>query len=728
MVVGESIALGRILNIISSVGGGPRAPTQSAESSTFLPAAQFVDFLSRGSQTMAWSSNKAAAYLEENRRQRDKEDAWDVSSFSKAAKAVRDPDVLRAAIGVFSEAVARNEQRETRGRKCVQTSVGEDRADRRASAATTLALPSTPPRTLPGWRTPDTQRPGLYPPIPEETTTPTRDLSSPPREDWMERYPDPDNVNWATPRLRTLLMEDSDYPNDRAPGGERLAREDLEAKRFFELFEESRRRAELNLLRADGQSSSSAAASSSGEEDASSDAMEVELGPLGKRKCPGEGTSGLPGTSKGGKRKKKKMLKRVTIEDLEGLKLPTPPPCTPLPLPRATSTPGRDFDGQAFDGAQLTITESVAANEVLERCAMDFQLKITELLEKVRASKVPAALHSYILGTVQALQISFQDTRKVAVQAWASAEASRENVGHMKQGLYAIADALKIKVPQNGEEASYAAAAGRPRISRLNIPTSKAPRVAMVYPKDEDNVPDSAATEALLKAAINPAEDGFKVVRMRRIKKKGVLVQAEQERDIERMIDGTLGRKLDAGGLKAAIPTRRGPRILIYDVPRDLEDAELVKTIFELNIKGKGMDLNTFKDQFKLAFRTGPRNRPETNWVVNSSAAVRNLLRAEGRVYIGWASCRVVDFLGVTRCFRCCAFGHVAAKCSSTAPTCGHCGESGHEKKGCPKGGQPPSCANCKRAGKNGVHEVDDQECPALQYALRRECQRTTWE
>lgn len=318
------------------------------------------------------------------------------------------------------------------------------------------------------------------------------------------------------------------------------------------------------------------------------------------------------------------------------------------------------------------------------------------------------------------LGVLLQESRAIASEGLVAEAVARRDFESIKECL---ADALS-----NGDRRkSYAGVAKRPAVSGMKKVAGKGPSIAVIYPRNEAEVEDSAKTEQLLKAALDPADDDFKVVRVRKVRKKGVLVETADQKDIERMVEGTLEKKLRAGGLKAEVPPRRGPRILIYDVPREIEVGDLPGMVFAQNLRGSGFDLETFKDQFKPAFQTGPRERPVTNWVVAVSPTIRDRLRAAGRIYIGWgASCRVVDFLGVTRCFRCNAFGHVAAKCHQEVATCGRCAESGHERKACPVKGEP-TCANCKRAGKVGRHEVDSRDCPALQYAMRRAFERTDW-
>lgn len=61
---------------------------------------------------------------------------------------------------------------------------------------------------------------------------------------------------------------------------------------------------------------------------------------------------------------------------------------------------------------------------------------------------------------------------------------------------------------------------------------------------------------------------------------------------------------------------------------------------------------------------------------------------------------------GVTQCFRCQAYGHIAQNCTKT-PRCVKCGQQ-HNTQDCKKSSEtPPTCANCE-----GRHTANYRECP----------------
>lgn len=98
---------------------------------------------------------------------------------------------------------------------------------------------------------------------------------------------------------------------------------------------------------------------------------------------------------------------------------------------------------------------------------------------------------------------------------------------------------------------------------------------------------------------------------------------------------------------------------------------------------------------------------------------IRDAIKKKGdRVYIGLASCRVVDRLNVSRCYRCNGHGHIANNCNED-PCCGYCASTEHETKDCSmknnlyENRSNLSCVNCNRAGEDGYgHSVFWPLCP----------------
>ncbi|KAL0269060.1 UNVERIFIED_CONTAM: hypothetical protein PYX00_010794 [Menopon gallinae] len=195
--------------------------------------------------------------------------------------------------------------------------------------------------------------------------------------------------------------------------------------------------------------------------------------------------------------------------------------------------------------------------------------------------------------------------------------------------------------------------------------------------------------------------------------RSGVIITTADETSWTKVVNH---KNLKDKGLKTTEPGKRWPRLGIYGMDRSLEKDQLTDVIYKQNFAESYDTLAKFKEDFSPLYRTGRRDNIRGAWVVRVTGGLRKKMLEMGRVYIGWDVCRVEDEPGMTRCYRCLAFGHLAGKCVAK-PVCGHCGTEGHERKDCGKTTEPAVCGNCKRFGRPAGHDVASRDCP---YYLRQ--------
>ena len=84
------------------------------------------------------------------------------------------------------------------------------------------------------------------------------------------------------------------------------------------------------------------------------------------------------------------------------------------------------------------------------------------------------------------------------------------------------------------------------------------------------------------------------------------------------------------------------------------------------------------------------------------------------KVKLGYISYPVSAYVSNTlRCYRCPAYGHVAAVGRREGPRCEKCAE-GHEAKECVVLGKLVECVNCR-----GAHRAGDQKCPVRERQVK---------
>lgn len=182
---------------------------------------------------------------------------------------------------------------------------------------------------------------------------------------------------------------------------------------------------------------------------------------------------------------------------------------------------------------------------------------------------------------------------------------------------------------------SYKDVAKIPKVGKKPVEKRDPERVVLVYPVDEQQT-DAEKTKKLIKETLAPKEDRIQIRSVRKVTKGGVVVDAGNKSGALKIKE--IARRVPT--LRVTEPKKPNPRVLIYDVDRNLEEEEIKECIYKQNLEELG-----FTEEDREA-------RPR-----------REHLLEAGRVYIDFAACRVVDQLVITRCFRCQGYGHVTRVC-----------------------------------------------------------------
>lgn len=233
---------------------------------------------------------------------------------------------------------------------------------------------------------------------------------------------------------------------------------------------------------------------------------------------------------------------------------------------------------------------------------------------------------------------------------------------------------------------------------------------------EEAKSSDEVKAEAL--KYLKPVEKGIRIDAIRKIK-GGIAIELPAKSDLEKI---KANGKFAEHSLKVTEPQQRRPKIIIYDVPAEMSEEEVVSALLAQNdsIMQRYRDQPLDEEQLSLKFKIGKRGLETVNWVAEVQPEVRNLLRKENRVYIDARRCKIADFTRLTRCFKCQGVGHIAKFCKDKEDTCSHCAEKGHRQTACMRKEGKPKCALCARVGKPADHK-GDVNCPTYKLYVEKQ-------
>ena len=374
---------------------------------------------------------------------------------------------------------------------------------------------------------------------------------------------------------------------------------------------------------------------------------------------------------------------------------PAPPAATENePLTEVVSTP----EIQRWLGSIDSILSEVCSIVAEGKMNSEQKLRVTNLCRKVTH------------GTSQ-MAVLYQSLKQKSIQAHTAIQHLKvhqnvaESISHFQEVLETKMNRTE---PDSASYANMVKKGSDEFIRPANLNS------VAIYPSDKTKTSDD--TKSLVQKIISPEELKLHVRGVRKIRNGGVIIRTDNKADIEKLKSS---QKLVSSGLTVEEPSKRRPRIALIGVPVALTEKEVFDCIYVQNLTEKlpNITREAFLETVKLSHKSGKKDRPICNYILEVPANIRNILMNQGRIFINWTSCPVRDFTIVTRCFNCQQFGHAAKFCRETSPTCNLCGETGHSFKDCSNKCSPPQCATCKRFKRKSDHPTGDANCPARKYA-----------
>lgn len=129
-----------------------------------------------------------------------------------------------------------------------------------------------------------------------------------------------------------------------------------------------------------------------------------------------------------------------------------------------------------------------------------------------------------------------------------------------------------------------------------------------------------------------------------------------------------------------------------------MEEDEFINCLHNQNLEYSGFSEKEMKEGVKLKFKE-KSTLTCANWVIECKNKIREDLLQKRRVYLDFASSRIIDYLAVSRSNKCQGYDDVFKYCrKSGGNTCVHCAENGHTFKECGKLEHDPVCSVFKSA------------------------------
>ena len=202
-----------------------------------------------------------------------------------------------------------------------------------------------------------------------------------------------------------------------------------------------------------------------------------------------------------------------------------------------------------------------------------------------------------------------------------------------------------------------------------------------------------------------------------------VMIEANSKKETEALgnkIEETCGAELEVN-----IQKRRNSRLVLLSIPEDikLENVEetLAKQTPELEIKEGDI-------RAKFCYTT---KRETRNLLLEVDSGTRKKL-IQARIKLGWAICRVDDYIVAESCFRCNRYNHKFRDCKGeeTCPLC----TGSHKLRDCIATKSEYKCINCLVYNRHyQTNQIDiaysslDKCCPSLLAVIEKYKQKADY-
>jgi len=231
----------------------------------------------------------------------------------------------------------------------------------------------------------------------------------------------------------------------------------------------------------------------------------------------------------------------------------------------------------------------------------------------------------------------------------------------------------------------------------------------------------SDVIEKILKSKVNPTEIKVGINSIRQLRDGRVVIETSTKEEIEKLEDEIRGK---CDELDVNIQKLRNPRLVLFNIPEDITLENVEET---LTCQNPEQDIKAGDIKAKFSYNT---KRGTRNLVIEVDPSTRKKLMV-ARIKLGWAICRVDDYIVAKRCYRCSRY-HIFRECKGeeTCPLC----SGGHRLKDCTATKAEYKCVNCTTYNQHNhttqndtAHSSLDRKCPSLRAVLEKYKRNTAY-
>lgn len=179
---------------------------------------------------------------------------------------------------------------------------------------------------------------------------------------------------------------------------------------------------------------------------------------------------------------------------------------------------------------------------------------------------------------------------------------------------------------------------------------------------------------------------GLGITKVRKVTRGAVVVGCESKSQADKLKEKAINELGDKYEVRA--PRKKNLKLRIFDV--DKEDCENDNDFWNKIKDQNGIDRASIEG--KIINKSSGINARGTTLIVEVNATGRDKILETGKLKIGWNICKVQEYIGLLRCYKCCGFYHIAKDCNKQE-VCGNCAEK-HTTKECKN--PVKKCVNCE--------------------------------